>query len=71
MKMCCRFLVEASLQRPKERVELLGLDHRPWDDVDLSTVKPRNEVRLLLALHNLLEFEAESIFCVSKGIRCL
>jgi hypothetical protein len=58
---CDGFFIQALLQRAEECIELLGFDHRPGYDVNSPTVKPRDEVSLLLALNNLLELEAEPV----------
>jgi hypothetical protein len=56
-----RLFVQGVLQLVKERVELLGLNDRPWYNIDPPTVEARYEVRLLLPLNNLLKLETESV----------
>jgi hypothetical protein len=56
-----RLFVQGVLQLVEERVELLGLNDRPWYNVDPPTVEARDEVRLLLPLNNLLKLETESV----------
>jgi hypothetical protein len=53
--------IQRGFQLIKERIELLGLDNRPWYNVDPPTVEARDEVCLLLPLNNLLKLETESV----------
>jgi hypothetical protein len=52
-------LAELLFNRRKEFVELSRLYHRPWNYLQLSRMKTCDEVRVLLILNDLLEFESE------------
>jgi hypothetical protein len=49
--------IEESLDCRKEHIKLFRLDDRPGNNVELSSVKPRNEVRVLFVLDDFLVTE--------------
>lgn len=57
-----RFLLAKLLfDRRKKFVELSRLYHQPWNYLQLSRMKTCDEVRVLLILNDLLEFESENV----------
>jgi hypothetical protein len=58
-----RLLVELPLECGKKLVELFRFDHRPWDNLQFSSVKTCDEISILLVLNYLLKFERESRYC--------
>ena len=53
-------LIQAIFKCGEQLVEFFRLDHRPWYDVQLPSMKARNEVGALFLFYNLLKFEGKS-----------
>jgi hypothetical protein len=58
-----RLLVKLPFKGTKELVELFRFDHGPGNNLQISCMKPSDEVCVLFILNYLLKFEQVSRYC--------
>lgn len=56
-----RLTVKSILKKSHKVIELLRLNNRPWQNIEVTTVEFSDKVAFLLILHDTLEFAKESI----------
>lgn len=64
--MCDSLRIQLLSHGLERRVELPRLDYRPGDNREFSAVKATDEVVLLFASDDLLEFQAEPVIRLSE-----